>query len=167
MDLQKCFLQVSSVTTQKSCDQDRVISFDTPETVFVSNLFLLKFLVCEHRMSYALEMNINDGFKSEHVRSCSLTTKKYISIATISLTTKPGRMVTYHESVLPIKPRDTLIKWSFQITKTIISLLSQKLAGLCFTLRDNYLWSIMNLWSLIPEKLRDKLEQFYLHYRSA
>ena len=136
MDWQKFFLQVSSVTTQKSCDQDRVISFDKLTTVFVSNLFLLKFLVCEHSMSYAFEMNINDGFKSEHVRSCSLTTKKYISIATISLTTKPRRMVTYHESLPPIKSPDTLIKWSFQITKTIISLLSQKLAGLCFTLRD-------------------------------
>lgn len=136
MDWQKCFLQVSSVTTQKSCYQDRVISIDTLATVFVSNLFLLRFLVCEHSMSYALEMNINDGFKSEHVRSCSLTTKKYISIATISLTTKPRRMVTYHESLPPIKSPDTLIKWSFQITKTIISLLSQKLAGLCFTLRD-------------------------------
>lgn len=136
MDWQKCFLQVSSVTSQKSCDQDRVISIDTLATVFVSNLFLLRFLVCEHSMSYALEMNINDGFKSEHVRSCSLTTKKYISIATISLTTKPRRMVTYHESLPPIKSPDTLIKWSFQITKTIISLLSQKLAGLCFTLRD-------------------------------
>ena len=136
MDWQKCFLQVSSVTTQKSCDQDRVISIDTLATVFVSNLFLLRFLVCEHSMSYALEMNINDGFKSEHVRSCSLTTKKYISIATISLTTKLGRMVTYHESLPPITSRDTLIKWSFQIPKTIISLLSQKLAGLCFTLRD-------------------------------
>ena len=136
MDWQKCFLQVSSVTTQKSCDQDRVISIDTLATVFVSNLFLLKFLVCEHSMSYAFEMNINDGFKSEHVRSCSLTTKKYISIATISLTTKLGRMVTYHESLPPITSRDTLIKWSFQIPKTIISLLSQKLAGLCFTLRD-------------------------------
>lgn len=136
MDWQKCFLQVSSVTTQKSCDQDRVISIDTLATVFVSNLFLLRFLVCEHSMSYALEMNINDGFKSEHVRSCSLTTKKYISIATISLTTKPRRMVTYHESLPPIKSPDTLIKWSFQITKTIISLLSQKLAGLCFTLSD-------------------------------
>ena len=136
MDLQKCFLQVSSVTTQKSCDQDRVISLDTLATVFVSNLFLLKFLVCEHSMSYASEININDGFKSEHVRSCFLTTKKYISIATISLTTKLGRMVTYHESLPPIKSRDTLIKWSFQITKTIIYLLSQKLPGLCFTLRD-------------------------------
>ena len=136
MDWQKCFLQVSSVTTQKSCDQDRVISIDTLATVFVSNLFLLRFLVCEHSMSYALEMNINDGFKSEHVRSCSLTTKKYISIATISLTTKLGRMVTYHESLPPITSRDTLIKWSFQIPKTIISLLSQKLAELCFTLRD-------------------------------
>ena len=136
MDWQKFFLQVSSVTTQKSCDQDRVISFDKLTTVFVSNLFLLKFLVCEHSMSYAFETNINDGFKSEHVRSCSLTTKKYISIATISLTTKPRRMVTYHESLPPIKSPDTLIKWSFQITKTIISLLSQKLAGLCFTLRD-------------------------------
>lgn len=136
MDWQKFFLQVSSVTTQKSCDQDRVISFDKLTTVFVSNLFLLKFLVCEHSMSYAFEMNINDGFKSEHVRSCSLTTKKYISIATISLTTKLGRMVTYHESLPPITSRDTLIKWSFQIPKTIISLLSQKLAGLCFTLRD-------------------------------
>ena len=136
MDWQKFFLQVSSVTTQKSCDQDRVISFDKLATVFVSNLFLLKFLVCEHSMSYAFEMNINDGFKSEHVRSCSLTTKKYISIATISLTTKLGRMVTYHESLPPITSRDTLIKWSFQIPKTIISLLSQKLAELCFTLRD-------------------------------
>ena len=136
MDWQKFFLQVSSVTTQKSCDQDRVISFDKLTTVFVSNLFLLKFLVCEHSMSYAFETNINDGFKSEHVRSCSLTTKKYISIATISLTTKRGRMVTYHESLPPITSRDTLIKWSFQIPKTIISLLSQKLAGLCFTLRD-------------------------------
>ena len=136
MDWQKFFRQVSSVTTQKSCDQDRVISIDTLATVFVSNLFLLRFLVCEHSMSYALEMNINDGFKSEHVRSCSLTTKKYISIATISLTTKPRRMVTYHESLPPITSRDTLIKWSFQIPKTIISLLSQKLAGLCFTLRD-------------------------------
>ena len=136
MDWQKFFLQVSSVTTQKSCDQDRVISFDKLTTVFVSNLFLLKFLVCEHSMSYAFETNINDGFKSEHVRSCSLTTKKYISIATISLTTKLGRMVTYHESLPPITSRDTLIKWSFQIPKTIISLLSQKLAGLCFTLRD-------------------------------
>ena len=136
MDWQKFFLQVSSVTTQKPCDQDRVISFDKLTTVFVSNLFLLKFLVCEHSMSYAFEMNINDGFKSEHVRSCSLTTKKYISIATISLTTKLGRMVTYHESLPPITSRDTLIKWSFQIPKTIISLLSQKLAGLCFTLRD-------------------------------
>lgn len=136
MDWQKFFLQVSSVTTQKSCDQDRVISFDKLTTVFVSNLFLLKFLVCEHSMSYAFEMNINDGFKSEHVRSCSLTTKKYISIATISLTTKLGRMVTYHESLPPITSRDTLIKWSFQIPKTIISVLSQKLAGLCFTLRD-------------------------------
>ena len=136
MDWQKFFRQVSSVTTQKSCDQDRVISFDKLTTVFVSNLFLLKFLVCEHSMSYAFEMNINDGFKSEHVRSCSLTTKKYISIATISLTTKLGRMVTYHESLPPITSRDTLIKWSFQIPKTIISLLSQKLAGLCFTLRD-------------------------------
>ena len=49
----------------------------------------------------------------------------YISTSTKkSMVTKCGRVFTYHEELLPVKPRDSLITWYFEITcltKNIVS----------------------------------------------
>ena len=55
-----------------------LISEDTLENVFVSVLFIMKFLLCDHDMPFALAINSNGGFKQEHEKSCSSTTKNMI-----------------------------------------------------------------------------------------
>ena len=44
------------------------------------------------------------------------------------MTTRLGRMVTYHEGLPPIKSNNPLIKWSHDKQKTIISPLPQFLS---------------------------------------
>ena len=72
---------------------------------------------------------MNGGFEREHVESYSLATKlNYISTATITITTKFGRLLIYHEGYAPIKLYEHLITWSSEITwqtETIISPLPQ------------------------------------------
>ena len=53
---------------------------------FFSVLFIVKFLVYDHNMSCALEINSNSGFKWEHGESSSSTTKN-ISTITMPMTT--------------------------------------------------------------------------------
>ena len=102
-----------------------LISLETLASVFVSFLFTVKFLVCEHNMPCALAINSNSGFEREHVESCSSTTKKIISPlrqCLLPITTKFGRVLTHHEGLAPIKLHDSLIMWSSEImwqTKTI------------------------------------------------
>ena len=55
-----------------------------------------------------------------------LIKRKLISTTEVPMVTKLGRMVTYIDGLLPIKPHDPLITWSCKImwqTKNIISLL--------------------------------------------
>ena len=55
--------------------------------------------------------------ESEHVESCSSTTKKhYVSITTMPLATKLGMVVIYHKGFPPIKLHVSLISWSREIT---------------------------------------------------
>ena len=50
-----------------------------------------------------LETNSNDGFKQEHVESCSSTTKKTFSTTIVPMATKLGKVVTYREGLPSIK----------------------------------------------------------------
>ena len=80
----------------------------------------------------------------------------------VSIATKFGRMVTYHDRLLPVKSREPLITWSCEIlwqTKTITYLIPQwlwppNLAGW---------WLTLTLWSHGLARLWDQLKPLYLH----
>ena len=73
---QKFFVHVSPFVTREVCDQDRASSLVTLANVFVSFLFIVKFCVCNLNKLCVVEINSNgnDGFKQEHVESCSSAT---------------------------------------------------------------------------------------------
>ena len=57
------FINFSSFVTQKACDQDQVFLLDALANLFFSVVFIVKFLVYDHNMPCALEINSNSGFK--------------------------------------------------------------------------------------------------------
>ena len=56
-----------------------LISLDTMANLFVTVLFIVKFRVYDHHMSCALEINSNDEFQREPVKSCSSINKNVMS----------------------------------------------------------------------------------------
>ena len=51
----------------------------------------------------------------EYLESCSSTTKNIMPTSTMPITTNRGRVVAYHEGLLPIKLHEVLITWSYEV----------------------------------------------------
>ena len=108
-DWQKLFV-IFFIAALSACDQNRTYEYDIPYA----------FKPCP------VEINSNIGFKQIlwiYVEFCSSNTKS-ITPTTMPMTTKLGRVVTYHETLQPIKSYDPLITWYFEImwqTKNVIS----------------------------------------------
>ena len=76
---------------------------------------VLKFRVSEHCIICALDINSNGGLKKTYLESCYSTSKnKLFPLAQcIILTTKLGKVMTCHKSLLPIKSLVQWTMWSF------------------------------------------------------
>ena len=78
------------------------------------NLLPLNRVTCQYDTTRALEVNSNGGFKREHAKSCSSTTKN-ISLLPQCYGHQSGMVVTNHEGLPPIMWHDPLITWSCKI----------------------------------------------------
>ena len=79
--------------------------------------YVLKFRLCEHGWPCALEINSNDGFKQGHVESYPSTNKNIMFPLPqcMPLATKLSRLVTFEESLPPMKSHFPWIRWFFEI----------------------------------------------------
>ena len=93
------FRNQKKTKNKKACNRTRIrlSLLYTLVSVFVTALFIVKFLVCEHDMLFALEINK----LSEHLESCSSTAR---NISTPPQFLWPlNQVVNYHEGLPPIK----------------------------------------------------------------
>ena len=98
--------------------------------------------------------------------------KRCISTTTLPMASKPDRMVTNLERLIPIILLYLLLTWSCEIMWQIknISPLPQclcppNLTRWWLTLKGFFPYCYSTLWSCGPAKLRDKVKSFYLNYR--
>ena len=75
MDILASFFNyISSFVTQDACDQNRTYFIGHTGKYFRQSYFFVKFRICKHGMSRALEEHIMAEL-SDHVESCSSTAK--------------------------------------------------------------------------------------------
>ena len=110
--LQKCFIQCS------------VIRY--PDSVWPASAVLIWHVISFHTMrinDYTIMINLSNMWNL-----VLQSLKTYISTTTTPMTTKHGRVATYHDGLQLIKSHDPLITWSCRITwqtKIIISPLTK------------------------------------------